>query len=78
MARVGITARVPLLLALRLHTRVRGGMIDIAIVVAEKEAFDRGANICSIALDPDGIVALTMFLDPSGSGRLGYTPSRVV
>ena len=78
MARVGIAARVPLVLALLLHARVCRGQIDIVVIVTEKEAINRGANICSIALDPDGIVALAIFLDPSSRDRLGYTPSRVV
>ena len=75
---IGIAARSPLLLALGLHARVCGVEIDIIVVVAEKDAYDRGANICSVALDIDGIIALTVSLDPLSCGPLTYAPGRVI
>ena len=73
-----MVARVPLIRTFVLDALTRKGKTHAVVIIAEKEALARGANVCSITFDLDGIVALTVPLDPTSGGRLGYAPGRVV
>ena len=76
--RVGIAARTPLCWALVLCARQRRGEVLITVGVAEKNAFAGGADVGSIAVELDRMVALTVPLDPAGDGPLGDAPCRIV
>ena len=78
MTWVRVAACGPLFIALDLETSMRRSEVHTVVIVAKKEAVDRGANISGIAIELDGIIALTVSLDPLSCGPLTYAPGRVI
>ena len=75
---ISIVAHAPLIRAFALYAKARQGHIRTLVVIAEKEALVCCANVCCITFDLDGIVALTVPLNPTNSGRFGYAPGWVI
>ena len=74
MSGVGFAARTPLRLTLKLDAIERGRDVHSGVIVAKKQAVACGANIRTIAIKIDRLIASAVTPDPFSSGPLGYTP----